>query len=184
MNLPALFLVLCALGASRLLELRISRRNRHVDGVRKAEKDPVFKVMVFLHSALFVVIPCEAYVFQRPWHLVQASCAFILLFVASAGRAWVLYTLQHNWNVEVVKPISVITTGPYAYVRHPNYAIVILEIFAISLFHSTWLSMVGLSLLNAWVLSQRIPFEEHVLLQKEEYQTSMKSKKRFLPYVF
>ena len=58
--------------------------------------------------------------------------AFLLLQVA---RYWVLATLGRRWTtrVIVVPGASLIERGPYRLMRHPNYAIVALELALVPL---------------------------------------------------
>ena len=104
--------------------------------------------------------------------------------MTAAVRLWVIRTLAHNWNVEVVVPEAVCTKGPYQYIRHPNYAIVIIELMAIPLFHQAYLSAVTLSILNAVVLFRRIQDEEKMLFQQDGYRMHFENKKRFIPGLF
>ncbi len=96
-----------------------------------------------------------------------------------------LYPLMialHAWNVQVVVSTQpVVDWGPYRYVRHPNYSIVIVEMFALPLVHSAYLTALVFSLLNAAVLWQRIRCEEAALWARPEYVTKMGMKPRFLP---
>jgi methyltransferase len=80
-----------------------------------------------------------------------------------------------------VAPDAVVTTGPYAYVRHPNYAIVIVELFALPLVHGAWITCAACTALNAIVLASRIPAEERVLSAIPGYREAMGDKPRFVP---
>ena len=47
----------------------------------------------------------------------------LLFLLATALRWWVIRTLGAHWNVEVMAsaPLGVVTSGPFRWVRHPNY---------------------------------------------------------------
>jgi methyltransferase len=58
------------------------------------------------------------------------SLGFVAIFaVLEAGRFWVLRTLGPRWTTRIIvlPNEAPIVTGPYRFVRHPNYAIVALE---------------------------------------------------------
>jgi methyltransferase len=58
------------------------------------------------------------------------SLAFVAFFaVLEAGRFWVLRTLGARWTTRIIVLANEapIVTGPYRFVRHPNYLVVALE---------------------------------------------------------
>jgi methyltransferase len=90
--------------------------------------------------------------------------------------------LGEQWNVQIMTSArSIVDTGPYRYVRHPNYTIVIVEMFALPLVHSAYVTALVCSVTNAFVLRERIRREEAALLMRPEYLTKMSTKPRFLP---
>jgi methyltransferase len=93
--------------------------------------------------------------------------------------------LGEQWNTRIVASVRpIITTGPYRYVRHPNYTIVIVEMFALPLVYCAYLTAAVCSLLNAVVLWQRIQAEEQALSAQPEYSRLMAGKPRFLPVLY
>ena len=105
-----------------------------------------------------------------------------LLGLCLAGRVWVWRSLGEQWNVQiVVSARPVVDTGPYRYVRHPNYTIVIIEMFALPLVHSAYLTALVFSALNVGILWQRVRYEEGALSARPEYVAKMGAKPRFLP---
>ena len=78
---------------------------------------------------------------------------------------------------------SIVTTGPYRWIRHPNYLVVILEVAALPLVHTAWASALVLSLLNAGVLWRRIRREEQALAQIPAWREAMATRKRLLPWI-
>jgi methyltransferase len=88
--------------------------------------------------------------------------AFLLLQVL---RAWVLATLGARWTTRilVVPGEELVRHGPYRWVRHPNYLVVIGEIAILPLvFGLVWYALL-FSILNAGVLWVRIRAEERAL---------------------
>jgi methyltransferase len=183
----AAFLVLLTLmGAARIGELLVARRLTKQAGDRGArpQRETIFVLMVVLHALPFVLAPVEVIVRDppfRPW--LFAACSLALLGLALL-RVWTLRTLGAMWNVRIVAPAAVVVEGPYKLVRHPNYAIVIAELFVLPLAHGCFVTCAVLSSLNALVLFFRIRAEEKVLFALPGYAEAMGPKKRFVPGLF
>jgi methyltransferase len=77
--------------------------------------------------------------------------------------------------------LGVITSGPFRWVRHPNYAAVFAELASLPLIHTAWITAIAGSAVHAWVLSRRIALEEAVLHRHPGYVAAMAGKPRFLP---
>lgn len=106
----------------------------------------------------------------------------VLLGGCLAGRIWVWRSLGEQWNVQVVKSHRpIVDSGPYRYVRHPNYTIVIIEMFALPLVHTAYLTALICSSVNALILRHRIYHEEATLFAHPDYAAKMGTKPRFLP---
>jgi methyltransferase len=142
--------------------------------------------MVALHTAVILLPPIEVLTLNRPFLPALATAAVALLALATALRIWTLRTLGKGWSVRVVPPDpnGIVTHGPYRYIRHPNYLAVLLEVFALPLFHTAWISCLVLSLLNAWILGKRIRTEEQVLSTLPAWRTTMADRARLLPGLF
>ncbi len=169
----------------RFVELHLSRRNQQYLASRGARKtrDPYFPAMVATHAAILTGAVVETIGLHRPFVPVLASIAAAVFLLANAVRWWVIRTLARHWNVEVVdsSTLGVVTSGPFRWVRHPNYAAVFAELAALPLIHTAWVTSVAGSAVHAWVLSRRIALEESVLHGHAGYLTAMAGKPRFLP---
>jgi methyltransferase len=76
-------------------------------------------------------------------------------------RIWTLGTLGRRWTTRIIilPHAPLVDTGPYRFVSHPNYLVVIGEILVLPLcFGLTWVALV-FTLLNAGVLFIRIRAE-------------------------
>jgi methyltransferase len=111
---------------------------------------------------------------------------FLVFLAANAVRWWVIRTLGNHWNVRVVDSTSlgVVTSGPFRYVRHPNYAAVFAEMVALPLIHTAWITAVAGAAAHVAVLSQRLATEERVLSANPVYRAAMAGKPRFFPGLF
>jgi methyltransferase len=105
--------------------------------------------------------------------------------LANALRWWVMRAMAGHWNVQVMNTVElgVVTDGPFRWIRHPNYAAVFLELTAIPLLHSAWLTALLGTFAHIWVLRQRITIEEAVLLADPIYRVVMGPKPRFIPRI-
>ena len=188
MNWP--FIVFAGLllgtGLMRLLELAVSIRRMRANPASVVREPRLFPAMALLHFGLVFAPLAEVYFFARPFLWPLGGGALVVLGLATVLRYWTLRTIGRAWNVRVVKPSddAIATTGPYAFIRHPNYLVVILEIAALPLLHSAWVSALTLSLLNAAVLYQRIRTEEATLAQIPAWRAAMAHRARLLPGVF
>lgn len=182
----AFLVLLILMAAARVAELLVARRLTRRAGGRGAapKREPIFVLMVVLHTLPFVLCPLEVIVFERPfsWPLFAVSSTALLLL--AIARVWTLRTLGDMWNVRIVEPATVVVQGPYRFIRHPNYAVVIAELVFLPLAHGCWFTLAFLTGLNALVLFFRIRTEEQVLFTIPGYAEKMGPKKRFIPGLF
>ena len=180
------FLVL--IGALRLGEVKISARNqqRMVQAGVKKVSDPAFRWMVIFHAGVLISAGLEVLFLHRPLIPALAIGAGIVFISANLIRWWVIRTMAGHWNVQVMASTSlgVVTTGPYKWVRHPNYLAVLLELISIPLIHTAWITAIWGTFAHIFVLRGRISVEEAVLMSSPAYREAMGSKPRFLPGLF
>lgn len=82
-----------------------------------------------------------------------------------ALRVWVLTSLGDRWTTRIIilpgQPL--VKRGPYRFIPHPNYAVVIAEILVLPLAFGLWIYSVVFTLLNAVILTIRIRTEDAAL---------------------
>lgn len=180
--------LLLAVGLGRLVEMRLSARNRRRLAAQGAVKvpEPHFRWMVLLHAGVLISAALEVLLLRRPLIPALALPMGVLFVLANVVRWWVIAALAEHWNVQVMDStrLGIITRGPYRWIRHPNYVAVFIELIALPLIHTAWLTAVWASALNLWVLRQRLEVEERVLLADPTYRATMARKPRFLPRLF
>jgi len=159
MTLAATILLLVTL--QRLGELVLARKNT----ARLKAKGAIeigaghYPLLVAMHAAWLAAL----WIWGR-----DQSVDFIALsaFVVMQGlRLWVLATLGERWTTRIIllPGAPLVTSGPYRYFSHPNYAVVAAEIALLPLaLHLPSLAVV-FTLLNAAVLTIRLRAEHHAL---------------------
>ncbi len=171
--------------AGRLFELRIAGRNYRAllacGGVEVGAEH--YRWMVLLHTAFLIACPLEVWLLDRPFIPALAAVMLLLAVLAAALRWWVISTLHGRWTTRIVclPGVEPVTGGPYRFLRHPNYLAVIVEMFALPLIHTAWLTAVIFSALNAVILRVRIRAEEEALSRLSEYGAAFAGRPRLLP---
>ena len=164
------FTALVALvGLERLAELVVSTRNAAWSFARGGVEygRGHYPVMVALHTGFLVAMLVEAWV-RRPD--VPATLAWSMLALVLASQAlrwWCIATLGRRWNtrVIVVPGLAPVTSGPYRWLRHPNYVAVVVEGVALPLVHGAWMTAAAFTVANAVLLTVRIRVEDAALAQ-------------------
>jgi len=172
-----------ALAVQRGRELQLSKRlERAHPGSRAAAG--TFPLMVTAHVALFVLPLLEAGLVHRRSR--RPGVWLAVLAGATGLRWWSIRSLGPDWNVRASVPLDLlpVATGPYRWVRHPNYLAVILEFLALPMAGGAWVSALGLSLLDGAVLVDRIRSEEALLFEAPGYAQAFSGKARFIPGIF
>jgi len=160
-------LLVLAVGVERLVELRLSVRHARWalahGGIEVGRGH--YPPMVALHSGLLVACVAEVWLADRPFLPWLGWPMLALVVLAQALRWWCIATLGVRWNtrVVVVPGMPLVTAGPYRVLGHPNYVAVVVEGVALPLVHTAWVTALVFTVLNAWLLSVRIPCEEAAL---------------------
>jgi methyltransferase len=81
----------------------------------------------------------------------------------------VLGTLGRFWTTRIitVPGKKLVRAGPYRFLSHPNYAVVAGEIAVLPLVFGQWEIALVFSLLNAYVLRERIRAENEALAERQ-----------------
>ena len=172
-------LLLGAIVLERLVELAITRRNRAwalARGGVEVGRDH-YRWMVVVHTAFLIACPAEVWLLGRPF-LPELGLPMMALLAASmALRYWAVTTLGRRWTTRVVcvPGLEVVTSGPYRFVRHPNYVAVVIEMFALPLVHTAWWTAIVFSVANLLVLRTRIRIEEAALDEHNDYRRSFRA---------
>jgi len=81
-------------------------------------------------------------------------------------RVWVMAALGPRWTsrIIVMPGETLVRTGPYRFLAHPNYAVVVAEVASLPLAFGLWGVALAFSLTNAVMLTIRIRAENAALL--------------------
>lgn len=160
-------LLVAAYGVERLAELAVSLRHSRWafehGGVESGRRHYPF--MVAIHTGLLVSCVAEVVLLDRPFIPVLGWPMLAIALACQGLRWWCIATLGPRWNtrVIVIPGLPLVTSGPYRFLRHPNYVAVVVEGIALPLVHTAWLTAIGFTILNVPVLAARLRSENAAL---------------------
>jgi protein-S-isoprenylcysteine O-methyltransferase Ste14 len=114
-----------------------------------------------------------------------AAYAFIMLSILLV--LWAIVTMQKSKLRILPEPsphATLITNGPYRFIRHPMYTAILLGCSGLLIHHYTWMRLSMLIAL-AVVLIIKLTWEERMLLKKfAAYKGYKQRSKRLFPFIF
>jgi methyltransferase len=157
--------ILALVTLQRIGELWLSNRNtRRLLAKGAREHAPGhYPLIVGLHTAWLAALwwlaplrPIDG--FWLAW--------FIL---AELARVWTLASLGGRWTTRIIvlPDAPLVRRGPYRFVNHPNYLVVIAEIAVLPLVFGLWKVALIFSILNAAVLTIRVREENRALAEAQ-----------------
>jgi methyltransferase len=159
--------------AQRIAELVLSRRNeswlREHGAVEVGAAH--YRWMVLLHTSFLAACLGEVWLLNRAYDPRLAIVGVGILSVATMLRYWTIKTLGRRWTTRVIclPGADVVTTGPFRFLRHPNYLAVVTEILVLPLIHGAWLTASMFTALNLILLRTRVRVEEQALREHNDY---------------
>lgn len=164
--LPVAALVVAAVLLLMLVELQLSWFNEKALRAKGAVEPSgdVIRWMRLAYPGAFVLMGIEAALggsLARNW----VVAGLVLFGWAKALKFWAMAHLGPRWTfrVLVLPGAPLVATGPYRFLRHPNYAAVIGEIVAVAVALQTPVTGVVATLGFGWLIWRRIDVEEHAL---------------------
>ena len=159
-----LYLVLGLVALQRLGELALAARNTRALRAGAIELDAhAYPLFVLLHGAwlasLALFVPASA---PASWPLLGAFAAL------QFGRIWVIASLGRYWTTRliVLPDHPLVASGPYRFLRHPNYWIVLGEIAVLPLAFGAIPIATVFSAGNLALVARRIAIENQALAQR------------------
>ncbi len=161
--------ILIFVTVQRVSELVLASRNTRLllaqGGVETGQEH--YPLIVGLHTAWL------AGLWWLGWNK-PADFFWLTLYALLQGlRAWTLLTLGSRWTTRIIilPGAPLVRRGPYRFLSHPNYAVVVGEIAVLPLAFGLWEVALVFSLLNAAVLLIRIRAEGRALQSRAPSRT-------------
>lgn len=165
-GLNSVHLFLLLLAVERCLELRIARRNAaRVLALGGREYDAAFtRLIVLFHVSWFAAFALEAFFGGNGPAVspVWPAAAFLVLQIL---RYWCIVSLDGYWNTKIIALPGgpLVRKGPYRFLKHPNYVVVLVEIFLYPALFGCWATAVLFGIANIFILRRRIRQEDMAL---------------------
>ena len=154
--------------AQRLFELVLARGNERKTRARGAvERGRVhYSSIVALH-VLWLVSTLVEGLLRGPDFPPYWPVPLALFLLVQPLRYWAVFSLGENWNTKIliVPGAKLVRRGPYRYLSHPNYVVVVVEILVFPLIFGAWVTALVFTALNAVVLYVRIREENRALAE-------------------
>jgi len=127
-----------------------------------------YPLIVALHAVWLIML----WILGR--HQPVNVLALALYLLLQILRCWVLWTLGPRWTTRIIvlPGAPLVTNGPYRFLSHPNYAVVIGEIALLPLALHLPVTALVFTLLNAMALSLRIRAENRALRSSQKSAAS------------
>ena len=155
------------LALQRIYELRLSGRHEAVIRSQGGREHAAWQVgaMKALHASWFIAMLVEVHGLHRSFLPGLSLLALVTLLAGQSLRYAAIRSLGWRWTVNVMTlpGLPLVRNGIYRYLRHPNYLGVVLEILAVPLLHSAYVTAFVFSLANMILLSARIRAEDCAL---------------------
>ena len=165
--MSAVYWVVGSVALQRLVELVIARRNTArlmASGAVEVAGD-IYPALVLLHvlwlGSILIFAPSGA----------QPNWMWLAGYVALQGmRIWTMASLGRFWTTRLVSVpgAPIVRSGPYRFLRHPNYLVVAVEIALLPLVFGEYEISLLFTVLNALLLARRIKVEDHALALRRE----------------
>jgi methyltransferase len=154
--------IVLAIALLRGIELAHAHRNarRLLAEGGQAHGDRHYPVIVGLHVAWLIALWWAGRrIFEPDWLL------FALFVLLEAARLWVVATLGRFWTTRVISvpDAPLVRKGPFRWMRHPNYAVVALQLPVLLFAYAAPGLAVLFGAANILILAHRIRVEEDAL---------------------
>jgi methyltransferase len=158
----ALYWTLCLVASQRLAELAWAGRNTaRLRRLGAIEADAGgYPPFILLHAGWLTSLALSVPATTLPRWALLALFAMLQL-----GRLWVISSLGRWWTTRILTlpGAPLVRTGPFRWLRHPNYLVVVVEFALLPLAFGAIAIAVAFSILNLMLIVRRIIVEDRAL---------------------
>jgi protein-S-isoprenylcysteine O-methyltransferase Ste14 len=184
-------LLYVTLGGWILYEISLLVRDRrHRRGSHDADRGTVFLNALFVVDTVVVssILSAVLHVLVVPGAIWFRSVGLVIVWLGLALRVWAITALgtAFRMTVEVDQGQSVVTEGPYRWVRHPSYTGLLLITLGFGIAFASWLFLLLCVVLPSLALLRRIKVEESEMVRVlgEPYRAYSAKTKRLVPGIW
>jgi len=167
---PAWFAILGVVVALMIAEAILSRRHERAlrtRGAREPESD-VYRLMRIAYPVCFLAMAAEGWL-RGPAGPAAMPAGVVLFVISKALKYWAIAALGERWTFKVLVPpdAPLVRSGPYAFMRHPNYLAVAGELAAVAIMMGARVGGPTALIGFAALMLRRIQVEERALARDE-----------------
>jgi protein-S-isoprenylcysteine O-methyltransferase Ste14 len=191
MGAVATVLYAVSIGAWVVFELILIIRD-FVRGKGSTERDRGSRIVIRL--ALYATLipaaasPAIAPTLRIPDHVLVVLVGVVVIWMGLAIRVWAVLTLGGSFRttIEVDAGQSVVSRGPYRWIRHPSYTGLLLVLLGVGIGIGNWLAVAVCFILPPIALLYRIRWEEAELVRVlgDAYSAYESRTKRLIPGIW
>jgi methyltransferase len=142
---------------------RVNERALRAQGAFEPPDD-VYRTMAWAYPGSFIAMGLEGMI-VGPSPDVLFISGVLMFLAAKAIKYWAIATLGPRWTFRVLVPPygHLVTHGPYAWLRHPNYVGVVGELIGVALLVCAPVTGVVATAFFARLIRHRIAIEDRAL---------------------
>lgn len=180
------FSLVFAIAIQRILAIHISKKNekylKSIGG--KKHSDNFLWFVKLMQISWFIAIIGEIYISDRSFIPLLALASLLITIISQILRYLSMRELGYYWTHSIItlSEKSVVNTGIYRYLKHPTWLAMSLEFAFVPLIHNAYLSAIVFSVINAYLMTKRIPTEEKALSEDTNYGLLFNNTPRLIPF--
>ena len=160
--------IIILVALQRLYEMKLAGQNtKQLLSQGAKEYFPKHYILfVILHSTWLLVLFFYSLTYNLPIYIIPLIIYLIIQFL----RFWTLKSLGSYWTTKIISlpGAPLVKSGPYKYIKHPNYIIAFLEILILPLVFGLWKISIIFSIIKLFLLIYRIKKEDSVLIKRRD----------------
>ena len=147
-----------------IVEARLAAVNERAQIARGGIEPPgdVYAIMRMAYPGVFLAMIAEGVLWPGHEHVFAGVTLFV---VAKILKVWAIYSLGASWTFRVIvlPGVPLVASGPYRWLRHPNYVAVAGELVGVALMSGARVAGPLGTILFGLLMLRRISVEERAL---------------------